>query len=210
MGIKFIENLLSGKWNNETEKPVSCVICSSELLLAKDFRFPDSPFIISNTACQAVTNLASIYYAIKKFDINLITLIESNNVKFKELISIQFQPAEFEFKTLSKIYEENYEILISMYESEQTMNTAFAELNIDTQIETLRTIEPFESMIKEEQLLICGMILDKEQIYGKSPQLYMVNCNGITDPEEIMQIKALNPLPEKLLMNKVKRLHIQI
>ena len=209
MAIKFIENLLSENWNETFEDPISCVVCSSKLLLLKNF-YRLTPFVVSNAGCQAVTNLASVHYAVKNYDLKLISIIDTNSSKIKELISGEYPAGEFEFKTLMKIYEENYEIIAPLYEDEKLLNNAFLELNIDFQIEMIKNIPEFEKLISEENLTVCGFIFDSEKVYGETPSFYLINYNGITDPEEIKQIEALESLSENLLNSKVKRIHIQV
>ncbi|SNR59474.1 hypothetical protein [Desulfurobacterium atlanticum] len=209
MVIKFIENLLSENWDETFENPVSCVVCSSKLLLLKKF-YRLTPFIISNAGCQAVTNLASVHHAIKNYNLKLISIIDTNSSKIKELISSEYPAGEFEFKSIMKIYEENYEIIAPLYEDEKLLNSAFLELNIDFQIETIKKIPEFEKLISQGNLTVCGFIFDTEKAYGTSPSFYLINYNGITDPEEIKQIDSLKSLSENILNLKVKRIHIQV
>ncbi|WP_456397573.1 hypothetical protein [Desulfurobacterium sp.] len=206
----IIEKILSEEHKCEVGSFECCIICSSRLLSCSFFSLPSCAFVIANAGCQAATNLASIYYAVKSYNLPLIGVIETNGVSVKDLINMSFPAAEIEFKVLSKVYEENFEIIAPLYESENLLNTAFIELNIDAQIDVIKNVPEFEKLFEETGLMVCGFVFDEACVYGEEPGFYLTNCNGFKDPEAIRQLDIMARLPESLLRRKVNRLHIQM
>ncbi|WP_457567306.1 hypothetical protein [Desulfurobacterium sp.] len=206
--LNVIEKILAQERDCEVGQFECCVVCSSRLLSCEFFSLPSCAFIVANAGCQAATNLASIYYAVKTYNLPLIGVVETNGVSVRQLIGMGFPAAEVEFKVLSKVYEENYEILAPLYESEDLLNTAFIELNIDAQVEVIKNVPEFEELL-ENGLLICGFVLDEARVYGDRPGFYLTNCNGLKDPEAIRQMDIMSNLPHSL-REKIKRLHIQM
>ncbi|WP_297444227.1 hypothetical protein [Desulfurobacterium sp.] len=208
--VNIIEKILNERHDCEIGNFECCIVCSSRLLSCKLFSFPSCAFTVANAGCQAATNLASIYYAVKTYNLPLIGVIETNGISVKDLIGMNFPAAEVEFKVLSKVYEENFEILAPLYESEELLNTAFIELNIDAQVDVIKNVPEFEKLFEEKGLLICGFVFDEACVYGEKPGFYLTNCNGLKDPEAIRQLDFMENLPEPLLKEKVNRLHIQM
>ncbi|WP_457569423.1 hypothetical protein [Desulfurobacterium sp.] len=206
----IIEKILSEEHDCEIGSFECCIVCSSRLLSCRFFSLPSCAFVVANAGCQAATNLASIYYAVKNYNLPLIGVIETNGVSVKDLINMNFPAAEVEFKVLSRVYEENFEIIAPLYESESLLNTAFIELNIDAQIDVIKNVPEFEKLFEETGLLVCGFVFDEACVYGEKPGFYLTNCNGFKDPETIRQLDIMARLPEPLLQRKVNRLHIQI
>jgi len=209
--VKVIEELLARKCNpgKPCEKKDFCIVCASSMVYRISELFPES-FIVSNTASQVLPNLASIYYAVNNLKAPLVAIAGTTKVNLKEFIELGFQVAEVEFKLLRKVYESNLDILYSLYEeNEKHLNAALMEINIDTQIDYLLSIPEFENLVSSGKLIICGLVLDECGIYGEQTSFYLINLNGLKDPDEIRNHDTLEKIPESIRKQKVKRFHVQ-
>ncbi|ADY73595.1 hypothetical protein Dester_0956 [Desulfurobacterium thermolithotrophum DSM 11699] len=210
-GVKVIEKLLTKNCVSR-EKPSTydcCVICSSSMVWRISQLFPES-YIISNTACQVLPNIASVFFAVKNFEIPLIAIAGTTAINIEKFVNLNFQPAEIEFKLLKKVYENNIEVLLPLYEeNEKQLNAALMEINIDTQIDNLLSIPEFENLVSEGKLYICGFILDESAVYGDKINFYLINFNGLKDPDEVRNHDLLEEIPEAIRKQKVKRIHVQ-
>ncbi len=208
---KIIEKLLLRECVSK-ERPSKydcCIVSSSSTVWRLSSIFPEG-YIVANTAAQVFPNLASIYYAVKELKVPLVAVTCSTNTRLDSFIKLNIQAADVEFKLLKKVYEENIEILSSLYEGdEKRFNTALMEINIDIQIDKLLSVPEFEELIGEGKLAVCGLILDEIGIYGERVNFYLINFNGIKDPEEIRNHEALESIPEAVKKQKVKRIHVQ-
>jgi len=208
--VKVIEKLLLKECSVKEENGGydSCMVCASSVVWRISSLFPES-YIVANGAVQVFPNLATIYYAVKELKVPLIAIVGSTAVELEHFIEIHLQSAEFEFKLLRKTYEENAEILLTMYEDRRLFNAALMELNIDSQIEKLLSLSEFSEPVREGELAVCGLIFDEALIYGDKATFYLINFNGIKDPEEIRSSELLSQIPEAVRKQKVKRLHLQ-
>ena len=187
----------------------SCIVCASSVVWRISSLFPES-FIVSNAAAQVFPNLSSVYYGVKDLKVSLVAIVGSTAVKLERFVKMNLQSAEFEFKLLKKSYEENAEILLTMYEESSLFNAALMEINIDQQIEKLFTISEFTELVENGQLAVCGLVLDEALVYGDRPGFYLINFNGIKDPDEIRSHDLLSEIPESVRKQKVKRVHVQL
>ena len=187
----------------------SCIVCTSSMVWRLSSLFPES-FIISNAAAQVFPNLTSIYYAVRDLGVPLVAVAVSTNVNLERFVSFNFQAAEVEFKLLRKIYEENVDILFPLYEGDpKGLNAALMEINIDIQIDKLLSIPEFETLVAKRELFLCGLVLDETGVYGDRPAFYLINFNGVKDPEEIRNHDLLGSIPEAIRKQKVRRVHVQ-
>jgi len=209
--VKVIEKLLLRECRAREESRVydSCIVCTSSVVWRISSLFPES-YIASNGAAQVFPCLATIYYAVKELGVPLVAIVGSTATPLERFVEINLQSAEFEFKLLRKTYEENAELLLTMYDDKRLFNAALIELNIDSQIEKLLSLSEFSELVKREELAICGLIFDEALVYGDSPSFYLVNLNGISDPEEIRGSELLDSLPEAVKKQKIKRIHVQL
>jgi len=208
--VKVIEKLLLRECaaKGENGNYDSCIVCASSVVWRISPLFPES-YIVANGAVQVFPNLATIYYAVKELKVPLVAIVGSTSVELEQFIEIHLQSAEFEFKLLRKTYEENAEILLTMYEDRRLFNAALMELNIDRQIEKLLSLSEFSDLIKRGELAVCGLIFDEALVYGDKPGFYLINCNGIKDPEEIRNSEVLSQISEAVRKQKIKRIHLQ-
>ena len=140
----------------------------------------------------------------------LIAITGTTAVNLEEFIKLGFQAAEVEFKLLRKVYENNIDILLPLYEgNEKQLNAALMEINIDAQIDNLLSIPEFENLVSKGKLYICGLVLDESGIYGDRINFYLINFNGLKDPDEIRNHELLEDIPEAIRKQKVKRIHVQ-
>jgi len=187
----------------------SCIICASTVVWRISTLFPEG-FIISNAAAQVFPNLASIYYAVRDLKVPLIAVVGTTTVDLEKLITLPTQSAEIEFKLLRKTYEENAEILLSLYDNPKILNAALMEINVDNQIDKLLSISEIKEPVEKNRLAVCGLILDEDNLYGEKPNFYLINFNGISDPDEIRNLPELEEIPESVRKQKIKRLHVQL
>ncbi len=209
--VKVIEKLLLRDCTvKETPShPDCCIVTTSSIVWRLSSLFPES-YIIANSAVQAFPNLTSIYYAVEELSVPLVAIAGSSALDLEKFISFEFQASEVEFKLLKKIYEENSDIILSLYEGdEKSRKAALMEINIDVQIEKLLSIPEFSEKIERKELLLCGFVLDETFIYGEKNGFYLINLNGIKDPEEIRNSDLLSTIPESLKEKKIKRIHLQ-
>ncbi len=208
--VRVIEKLLVRECvtREESSGYDTCIVCSSSVVWRISSLFPES-YIVSNGAAQVFPNLATVYYAVKELKVPLIAIVGSTATPLECFIEMNLQSAEFEFKLLKKTYEENAEILLTMYEDKGLFNAALMELNIDAQIEKLLSLSEITELIQKGELAVCGLILDEALIYGDKPSFYLINFNGIRDPDEIRNHDLLSEIPEAVRKTKVKRVHIQ-
>ncbi|MEO2068813.1 MAG: hypothetical protein ABGX27_04800 [Desulfurobacteriaceae bacterium] len=209
--VKVLEELLSR--NCDPGKPCGekdfCIVCASSMVYRISELFPES-FIVSNTAFQVLPNLASIYYAVNTLKAPLVAIAGTTKVNLKEFLELDFQVAEVEFKLLRKVYENNIDILYPLYEeNEKHLNAALVEINIDAQIDYLLSVPEFENLVSSGKLVICGLVLDKSGIYGDRTAFYLINLNGLKDPDEVKNHDTLEEIPESIRKQKVKRFHVQ-
>jgi len=209
--VKVIEKLLTRNCTvkETSQHPDSCIVTSSSIVWRLSSLFPES-YIVANSAVQAFPNLTSIYYAVKELSVPLVAIAGPSNLNLENFISFEFQASEIEFKLLKKVYEENAEIIFSLYEeNEKAKRAALMEMNIDVQIEKLLSLPDFLEKVKAEELLLCGFVLDETGVYGKDLGFYLINLNGTKDPEEIKNSEILKHLPETLKEKKIQRIHLQ-
>jgi carbonic anhydrase len=209
--VKVIEKLLIRDCisREKSERYESCIVCASSMVWRISQLFPES-CIVSNTASQILPNLASIYYSVKTLKVPLIAITGTTAVNLEEFIKLGFQAAEVEFKLLRKVYENNIDILLPLYEgNEKQLNAALMEINIDAQIDNLLSIPEFEDLVSKGKLYICGFVLDESGIYGDRTNFYLINFNGLKDPDEIRNHELLEDIPEAIRKQKVKRIHVQ-
>jgi carbonic anhydrase len=208
--VKVIEKFLLKECvsKGESGKYDSCIVCASSVVWRISSLFPES-YVVANGAAQVFPNLATIYYAVRELKVPLVAIVGSTSVELEHFIEIHLQSAEFEFKLLRKTYEENAEILLTMYEDRKLFNAALMELNIDSQIEKLLSLSEFSEPVKRGELAVCGLVLDEALVYGDRVGFYLINCNGIKDPEEIRSSELLSQIPEAVRKQKIKRLHLQ-
>jgi len=209
--VKVIEKFLLRECSVKegTTSYDSCIVCASSVVWRISSLFPES-FIVSNAAAQVFPNLSSVYYGVKDLKVSLVAIVGSTAVELERFVKMNLQSAEFEFKLLKKSYEENAEILLTMYEESSLFNAALMEINIDQQIEKLFTISEFTELVEKGQLAVCGTVLDEALVYGDRPGFYLINFNGIKDPDEIRNHDLLAEIPESIRKRKVKRIHVQI
>ncbi len=209
--VKVIEKLLLKECRNREPSVEydSCIVCAASVVWRISTLFPES-FIISNAAAQVFPNLASIYHSVRDLKVPLIAVVGTTAVDLEKLISLPTQSAEVEFKLLRKTYEENAEILLSMYDNPEVLNAALMEINVDNQIEKLLSIPEIKTPVEENKLAVCGLILDEDNLYGEKTNFYLINFNGIGDPDEIRNLPELEEIPESVRKQKIKRLHIQL
>ncbi|ADU96370.1 carbonic anhydrase [Thermovibrio ammonificans] len=187
----------------------SCIVCATPVVWRVASLFPES-FIVANAAAQIFPNLASVYYAVRELKVSLVAIVGSSGLELEPFIKLNLQAAEFEFKLLKKSYEENAEILLSLYgENRKQFNAALMEVNIDSQIEKLLSTPEIGVLVEKGELAVCGLILDEELIYGDSVGFYLINFNGIKDPDEIRTSDALSEIPESVRKQKVRRILVQ-
>ncbi len=186
----------------------SCIVCASSFVWRITNLFPES-YIVANGAAQLFPNLATVLYAVKELRVPLIAIVGSTDVPVESFVEMGSQSAEVEFKLLKKCYEENGELLLTMYDSKDLFNSALMELNIDQQIDKLLSLSEFSSLIEKNQLAVCGLMFDELRIYGDIPGFYLTNLNGLKDPEEIRSSPILAKIPESVKKRKVKRIHLQ-
>jgi len=207
---KVIESLLTIKPEETDETAVLCIICSSTIASVLGRMFPRA-VIISNCGCQVTPNLASIYYAVQKFNIGVVSVVGDSNFDVESLVNLNFHPAEVELSSLSKLYEENVELVSSMYgESGSTYRAAFNEINVDTQVENILSVPEFSNLVASSGLTVCGFAFDSNGCYGEGRELYLINLKGVKDPSDIKTLKELESVSEMVKKRKVKRVHIQI
>ncbi len=208
--VKVIEKLLLRECieSNPPNGYDSCIVCSSSVVWRVSSLFPES-FIVSNAAAQVFSNIATIYYAVNELNVPLVAILGTTAINLESLLKLPTSSAEVEFKLLRKTYEENGEILISMFEEPKQLNSALLELNIDSQIEKLLSVEEFKEKIDRRELAICGFILDENKVYGDKLSFYLINFNGIKDPEDIRAEEILQEIPESIRKQKIKRLLVQ-
>ena len=209
--VKVIEKLLIRDCisREKPERYDSCIVCASSMVWRISQLLPGS-CIVSNTASQILPNLASIYYSVKTLKVPLIAITGTTAVNLEEFIKLSFQAAEVEFKLLRKVYENNIDILLPLYEgNEKQLNAALMEINIDAQIDNLLSIPEFENLVSKGKLYICGLVLDESGIYGDRANFYLINFNGLKDPDEIRNHELLEDIPEAIRKQKVKRIHVQ-
>ena len=208
--VKVIEKLLlrECRVREPLNRYESCIVCASSVVWRISTLFPES-FIISNAAAQVFPNLASIYHAVKDLKVPLVAVVGTTTIDLEKLITLPTQSAEVEFKLLRKTYEENAEILLSLYDNPKILNAALMEINIDDQIEKLLSITEIREPVEEKRLAVCGLILDEDNIYGDKPGFYLINFNGVNDPEEIRNSPILEEIPESVRKQKIKRIHVQ-
>ncbi len=209
--VKVIEKLLIRDCisREKSERYESCIVCASSMVWRISRLFPES-CIVSNTASQILPNLASIYYSVKTLKVPLIAITGTTAVDLEEFIKLGFQAAEVEFKLLRKVYENNIDILLPLYEgNEKQLNAALMEINIDAQIDNLLSIPEFENLVSKGKLYICGLVLDESGIYGDRTNFYLINFNGLKDPDEIRNHELLEDIPEAIRKQKIKRIHVQ-
>ena len=208
---KIIEKLLTKECITR-EKPSTydcCIVTASSTVWRLLSLFPES-YIVANTAAQVFPNLASIYYAVKELKVPLVAVTCSTLTNLENFVKLTVQTADVEFKLLKKVYEENVEILSTLYEGDdERFNAALMEVNIDTQIDKLLSVPEFEELVKAGKLSVCGLILDETGTYGEKVTFYLTNFNGIKDPEELRNLEALEPVPEAIRKQKIKRVHVQ-
>ena len=186
-----------------------CIVCTSSMVWRLSSLFPES-FIVSNAAAQVFPNLTSIFYAVKDLKVPLVAVTGSTAVNLEKFVSFDFQAAEVEFKLLRKVYEENLDILLPLYEGDpKSLNAALMEIKIDVQIEKLLSISEFEGLVAKGELSVCGLVLDETNVYGERQAFYLINFNGVKDPEEIRNHDLLEEIPESIRKQKVKRVHVQ-
>ncbi len=210
--IKVIEKLLMRDCavKERQDSFDSCIVCTSTMLWRISSLFPES-YIVANSAAQVFPNLASVYYAVKELKVPLIAVAGTTSFDFETFLNLTFQAAEFELKLLKKVYEENGEILLPLYgENRSQLNAALMEMNIDVQIEKLLSLNEFKEPVEAGELFVCGLVLDENGIYGDKPNFYLINFNGIKDPEEIRNHDLLKEIPESVRKRKVKRIHLQL
>jgi len=209
--VKVIEKLLLKECR--TREPSagydSCIVCASSVVWRISTLFPES-FIISNAAAQVFPNLASICHSVRDLKVPLIAVVGTTAVDLEKLISLPVQSAEIEFKLLRKTYEENAEILLSLYDNPKVLNAALMEINVDNQIEKLLSISDIKEPVEQGKLAVCGLVLDEENLYGDRPNFYLINFNGISDPDEIRNLPELEEIPESVRKQKIKRIHVQL
>jgi carbonic anhydrase len=208
--VRVIEKLLLRECNVKEDKGRcdSCMVCASSVVWRLASLFPES-YMVANGAVQVFPNLATIYYAVRELKVPLIAIVGSTSVELEQFIEIHLQSAEFEFRLLRKTYEENAEILLSMYDDRRLFNAALMELNIDAQIEKLLSLSEFSEPVRGGELAVCGLIFDEALVYGDRAGFYLINCNGIKDPEEIRSSEVLSEIPEAIKKQKIRRLHLQ-
>ena len=207
---KVIEKLLLRECipRESSQKYESCIICSSNVVWRVASLFPES-FIVSNAAAQVFPNLATIYYAVNNLNVSLVAVVGATSINLEDLLKLPSNSAEFEFKLLKKTYEENGEMILSMFDNQTLINSALMEINIDNQIEKLLSIKEFRKKVDENQLAICGFILDENGIYGDKTGFYLINLNGVKDPDDIKSEEILSNLSESLKKQKIKRILVQ-
>ena len=208
--VKVIEKLLlrECRVKEPLNRYESCIVCASTVVWRISTLFPEG-FIISNAAAQVFPNLASIYHAVRDLKVPLIAVVGTTAVDLEKLISLPTQSAEVEFKLLRKTYEENAEILLSLYDNPKILNAALMEINVDNQIEKLLSISEVKELVEGNNLAVCGLILDEDNLYGDRPNFYLINFNGVNDPDEIRNYPALEEIPESVRKQKIKRIHVQ-
>jgi hypothetical protein len=138
-----------------------------------------------------------------------VAIVGTTSINFENLLKLPSQAAEVEFSLLRKSYEENGNVLLSVYENPKAFNSALLEINIDEQIEKLLSIEEFKGLVKEGKLAVCGFVLDEDKVYGDTTNFYLVNFNGIRDPEDIRTAEPLTEIPESVRKQKIKRIFVQ-
>ncbi|TCK03361.1 hypothetical protein [Phorcysia thermohydrogeniphila] len=209
--IKVIEKLLVRDCvvKEKAGRCDCCIVCASSMVWRLVLLFPES-YIVSNAAAQVFPNLTSIYYAVRDLHVPVVAVTGSTAVNLEKFVGFDFQAAEVEFKLLRKIYEENVDILFPLYEGDsKSLNAALMEINIDVQIEKLLSIPEFESLVSKGELYLCGLVLDETKVYGEKVAFYLINFNGVKDPEEIRNHDLLEEIPEAIRKQKVKRIHVQ-
>ena len=209
--VKVIEKLLIRDCisREKPERYDSCIVCASSMVWRISQLLPGS-CIVSNTASQILPNLASIYYSVEMLKVPLVAITGTTAVDLEEFIKLGFQAAEVEFKLLRKVYENNIDILLPLYEgNEKQLNAALMEINIDAQIDNLLSIPEFENLVSKGKLYICGLVLDECGVYGDRTNFYLINFNGLKDPDEIRNHELLEDIPEAIRKQKVKRIHVQ-
>ncbi|MEO2064992.1 MAG: hypothetical protein ABGX17_00630 [Desulfurobacteriaceae bacterium] len=208
--VKVIEKFLLKECVSKEESSSydSCIVCSSSVVWRISSLFPES-YIVSNGAAQVFPNLSTVYYAVKDLKVPLIAIVGSTSTPLERFVEINLQSAEFEFKLLKKTYEENAEILLTMYEDKRLFNAALMELNIDAQIGKLLSLSDISELVEMGKLAVCGLIFDELLIYGDRPNFYLINFNGVRDPDEIRNHDLLLEIPESVRKTKVKRVHVQ-
>ncbi|SMP19520.1 carbonic anhydrase [Desulfurobacterium pacificum] len=209
--VKVIEKLLLRDCavKEEPSHHDCCIVTTSSIVWRLSSLFPES-YIIANSAVQAFPNLTSIYYAVKELSVPLVAIAGSSALDLEKFVSFEFQASEVEFKLLKKIYEENSDIIVSLYEEdEKSRKAALMEINIDVQIEKLLSIPELSEKIEKKELLLCGFVLDEACVYGERSGFYLINLNGLKDPEEIRNSDLLSSIPESLKERKIKRIHLQ-
>ncbi|WP_457677991.1 hypothetical protein [Thermovibrio sp.] len=209
--VKVIERLLVRECaTRESSKGYeACIVCPSRVVWRIVSLFPEG-YVVSNGAAQVFPNLATIYYSVKELRVPLVAIVGSTSLPLENFLKMTIQSAEFEFKLLKKTYEENGELLLTLYEDKKKFNAALLELNIDQQIEKLFSLSEINNLVSKGELAVCGFILDEDLIYGDRQGFYLINFNGLRDPDEIRSSELLNQLPPSLKKQKIKRVHVQI
>ncbi len=86
--------------------------------------------------------------------------------------------------------------------SSQTLNgepivkyTQLAELNVDMQVKYLLGNTFVARLVEDGSLSIIGIIVDLHNVYGQGyGKSYLINCNGMRDPNKLKDIGYLNGL----------------
>jgi len=208
--VKVIERLLvrECKVRQGFHPYEACIVCCSSVVWRISSLFQNS-FIVSNAAAQVFPNIASIYYAVRELRVPLVAIVGTTSIDFESLLKLPSQAAEVEFNLLRKTYEENGDVLLSVYDNQRAFNAALLEINVDDQIEKLLSIEEFKDLVEKGELAVCGFVLDEDGIYGDVTNFYLINFNGIKDPEDIRTAEALRGIPESVRKQKVKRVVVQ-
>jgi carbonic anhydrase len=210
---KVIEQFLMKKCEEivEGQKEPSCCIVTSPLLVPVISKFVPNSYVVSNSAIQVFPNIGSVFFAVRELKVKVVAIVGSSATDLERVAKFEFHGADVEFKLLKKTYEENMEIMLSLYEDDETYRkSAMMEINIDAQIEKLLSISEISEQIESENLTVCGIIFDEHGVYGSSTAFYLTNLNGIKDPEEIKSSKILSEIPESVKKQKIKRLIVQI
>ncbi len=205
----FVERILEEAPAKGSFEPEFLLVTSSRLLSTKSC-LSQSAFVISNAACQAVTNTASVSFAVERYGLRCIVVANTNSLPVEDLIFTPTQASDVEFRSLKKLYEENKDVLFSIYKDERQFNAAMVELNIDAQIEHIISIPFFKELVQKKELYVLGFVYDEIPLLGSERGFYLINFNGITDPAELKQMELFTSLPKTLLERRFKRFHVQI
>ncbi len=207
---KIIESFLDLKCEKTSEVSSCCIFCSTGSVYALK-NLIEKSLIISNAACQVVPNLASIYFLVQRFNISTLAIVSSTSFDVDSLVNLSFPSADLEFRSLRKMYEENFELISTLYDESSVMyRVAFNEKNIDLQIDNILSIPEFKDLVLSEKLSVFGLVLDEDRCYGNELGFYLVNYAGVKDPADIRALKELRSVPDSLKKRKIKRMHIQM